>query len=380
MLSVSSIPSLTEVVRVAADAAEKVDREARFPEEAVDALKTAGLLACSLPENCGGKSYGIQPLAHVARSLGSACSSAGMVFAMHHSQALTLARHGSSGAAADVIARIAANESLLASATTEVATGGDIGSSTCAIVTDGADVILEKQAPVISYAEHADYICATARRTPDSPPNDQVLLLCPAETTTLTRVGTWDAMGFRGTCSLGYVLSSRTSRRHLLPGDYASMAAATMVPAAHILWAAVWLGMADAALAKARRAVRQVNATADGQVTQQARRLADLTVIHQDFESIVVRAVERFEAFVQSGSIDPTMGFMIAMNNLKLTASAAVVDVVAGALHLIGLNGYREDHPLSVGRLLRDSLAPALMVSNDRIRDSNARLVLAHRG
>ena len=35
---------------------------------------------------------------------------------------------------------------------------------------------LEKQAPVISYGEYADGVLATARRDPDSPPNDQVLV------------------------------------------------------------------------------------------------------------------------------------------------------------------------------------------------------------
>jgi acyl-CoA dehydrogenase len=380
VMSAPSTSLLSGVIQAAASAAAEVDRQARFPIEAIDAAKAAKLLSCSLPRSCGGGSYPVSVLAQIARDLGSACSSAAMVFAMHHAQALTLARHGSGGPTDDILKRITANELLIASATTEVTTGGDIGSSTCAVITENGEIVVRKEAPVISYAEHADYICATARRTPDSPPNDQVLLLCPAETTTLTRVGTWDALGFRGTCSLGYELSTRASREHLLPGDYAAMAAATMVPASHTLWAAVWLGMADAALAKARRAVRQAAARAAGQVTPQARRLADLTVVHQEFESSVLRAVERFEAFVRSGSTEPTMGFMIAMNNLKLTASAAVADVVTEALHLIGLNGYREDHPLSVGRLLRDSFAPALMVSNDRIRENNARLVLAHRG
>ena len=37
----------------------------------------------------------------------------------------------------------------------------------------GPDVALEKNALVISYAEHADYICVTARRSAASPPNDQ---------------------------------------------------------------------------------------------------------------------------------------------------------------------------------------------------------------
>lgn len=112
----------------------------------------------------------------------------------------------------------------------------------------------------------------------------------------------------------------------------------------------------------------------------QAAKLADLTVVHQNFESTVTAGVMRYEAFIESGSVEPTIGFTIAMNNLKLAASTAVIEVVANALALIGINGYREDHQLSMGRLLRDSYGPQLMVSNDRIRQNNSQLVLAYRG
>ena len=90
--------------------------------------------------------------------------------------------------------------------------------------------------------------------------------------------------------------------------------------------------------------------------------------------------ISRYEAFLASGDTEPTIGFSVAMNNLKLTASTAVVEVVAAALTICGINGYRENHPASMGRLLRDSYGPALMVSNDRIRANNSQLVLALRG
>src|ERR1700712_2755994 len=82
MLASASAPALAEVTRVAAAAADSVDRESRFPAEAIAALKEAKLLSCSLPVSCGGQSYGITELAAIARAMGAACSSAGMVFAM----------------------------------------------------------------------------------------------------------------------------------------------------------------------------------------------------------------------------------------------------------------------------------------------------------
>ena len=316
----------------------------------------------------------------IARALGGACSSAGMVFAMHHTQALTLAHHASTGEIAELTSKVAISESLIASATTEITTGGDVRSSTCAVMREGAEVVLEKNAPVISYGEFADYICATARRGPDSPPNDQVLVVCPAGDTTLEVTRPWDVLGFRGTCSPGYLLKTRTAAKNVVPVDYSSISESTMLPASHTLWASVWLGLADAAVLKARKATRDAVRNAGDKAIPQSAKLAELTLAHQQLEAVVMREVNRYAGFLRSANTEPTVGFTIAMNNLKLASSVAVVDVVTRALQLIGINGYREDHPLSMGRLLRDSFAPQLMVSNDRIRANNAQLALMHRG
>jgi len=379
-LAAMPIPGLVEAVRAAADAADDVDRKARFPIEAVDALKSAKLLSCGLPLELGGRGYRIGDLSVIARALGGACSAAGMVFAMHQTQAFVLAKYGRSGPVADLTRCIAANESLLASATTEITTGGDIGASTCAVIDDGDLVRLDKNAPVISYGEYADYIGATARRGPDAAASDQILLMCPASDTKLERTSSWDTMGFRGTCSPGYLLSARTSPEHIVPADYASILATTMLPASHTLWASVWLGIADAAYAKVRSTVRQAARKSPDKTVPQASLLADLTVTHQSFESMVLHEVERYQALAESGAAEATISFTIAMNNLKIAASTAVIEVVTNALRIVGLNGYREDHKLSMGRLLRDSFGPQLMVSNERIRLNNANLVLAYRG
>lgn len=367
-------------VKAAAENADSVDREARFPAEAVAAMRESGLLSAPLPVELGGRGASISELSGVARALGAVCSNAAMVFAMHHTQSLTLRWWGRGEDTIDLVRDVARNESLFASATTEITTGGDVRTSTCAVETDGATIRLEKNAPVISYGAYADYICTTARRSPDAAPSDQVLVVCPAGDTTLEQTSQWNTLGFRGTVSPGFILRTTTSASHVLPIDYATISGHTMLPTSHTLWSSVWLGMADAAIAKARDAVRSAARRAPGTNPPQAARFADLLVKHQRFEASVEAEVRRYEAFLATGEPEATVGFTIAMNNLKLNSSTAVVEIVAAALELIGINGYREDHPLSMGRLLRDSYGPQLMVSNDRIRANNSQLVLAYRG
>lgn len=251
------VPGLAAAVTAAASAADDVDAKSRFPAEAVAALKEARLFSCSLPTALGGRSASVVELAGIARALGAACSSAGMVFAMHHTQALALARYAAQGPIAELTATIAAEEALLASATTEITTGGDVRSSTCALESKGPDVALEKNAPVISYAEHADYICVTARRSAASPPNDQAMLICPAGSTSLEMTIPWNVLGFRGTCSHGYLLRAIAPAVNVVPAAYTSISETTMLPTSHLLWSAVWLGIADAAMLKARKTTQR---------------------------------------------------------------------------------------------------------------------------
>jgi acyl-CoA dehydrogenase len=70
------------------------------------------------------------------------------------------------------------------------------------------------------------------------------------------------------------------------------------------------------------------------------------------------------------------MRFAIAMNNLQLSASRLVVDVVSRSMAICGMAGYRQDSPYSLGRLLRDAHGAALLASSDRLTASNAQMLM----
>jgi len=46
------------------------------------------------------------------------------------------------------------------------------------------------------------------------------------------------------------------------------------------------------------------------------------------------------------------------------------------ALQITGVSGYRNDSPFSVGRHYRDVLSASLMISNDRIAEQSASMLL----
>lgn len=261
---------------VAAAYADAVDRDARFPSEAIEALKEARLLSAWLPVDDGGGGATIRDIARIVQILGKACASTSMVYAMHQSQIACLLFHADTPALREERRRVATEELLLASATTEIGIGGDVRRSTCAVEQDAAgNFELVKNAPVISYADDSDIIFVTARRSPDAAATDQVLVVCEKGDLTLQQTSEWNTVGLRGTCSPGYILTARSTVDHIIPRPYADISASTMLPVAHILWSAVWLGIAEGATAKARQFVRTAARRSPGKTPPGALRLAE---------------------------------------------------------------------------------------------------------
>jgi acyl-CoA dehydrogenase len=71
-----------------------------------------------------------------------------------------------------------------------------------------------------------------------------------------------------------------------------------------------------------------------------------------------------------------SMAFALRLNNLKVSSSQLVVQIVQQALLICGIAGYRNDSTFSLGRHLRDACSAALMVGNDRICAANASMLL----
>ncbi len=365
---------------VAGPAAADVDERGRFPSETIAALRAEGLLAALVPTASGGGGATLAEVSDGLVALGRRCASSAMVVAMHHIQVACLVRHGANLALRDYLGELSEQQYLLASATTEVGTGGDVRSSICALEVAEGRFRLEKQAPVISYADAADAVLVTARRTAESPESDQVIVLCRPPGLELERVGEWNALGFRGTCSTGFVLRATGDSDHVLTEPYGDISTRTMLPVAHLLWSSVWLGIASDAVDLARRFVQAEARRKPGVTPAASVRMAETVVLHQQFVDMVHSSLVRFEEADSDGDRLSSIGFGIGMNALKVSSSTLVVDIVRECMLICGLASYRLDSPYSLGRHLRDAMGAALMVNNDRIMANNAQMLLVHRG
>jgi acyl-CoA dehydrogenase len=364
-------------IEVAGPAADSVDREARFPHEAVAALREARMLGAFVPEELGGRGATIADLAAIAEMLGRYCASTAMIYAMHQVEVVCLVRHGlSSLYFRRYLKELAAKEYLIASATSEAGVGGDLRRSRCAVECDGMRLRVRKQAPVISYGEEADDILLTARRAPEATPGDQVLVLLRKTGIRLARTGDWDALGMRGTRSFSFSLEAEGSADQVLPVPFVEIAARTMIPASHVLWASLWLGVASDAVSRAHAFVRADARRTPGTNPPGALRLAETVADLASLRATVRDGLRDFELHLDDPDALAEFGFAIRMNNLKTTAATMAPQIVARALAVCGISGYRYDSPYGVGRHLRDSFSAPLMISNDRVLLASAAMLL----
>src|SRR5262249_41726596 len=151
-------------------------------------------------------------------ALGQHCSASGLVLAMHHIQVACIARHcDGSKFFSEYLRSLASEQRLIASVTSEVGIGGDMRTSIAAVNAVGERFKLNKAASTISYGEHADDLLITARRDANAPGNDQVLVLVRRGEFTLERIGAWDTLGMRGTCSPGFKVESAAGVEQVMP-------------------------------------------------------------------------------------------------------------------------------------------------------------------
>jgi acyl-CoA dehydrogenase len=356
------------VAAVAAEHADAVDREARFPTEAMAAARAQGLMGVLASEALGGEGASFGDVVEVCYLLGQACASTAMIYAMHQVKAACVVRHGvGSHWHEGFIRRLVAEQLLLASSTTEGRAGGNVRSSTAPVTYAGGRIGLDRDASVISYGAEADALITTARRSIDAAPSDQVLVVLTKADYSLTPTQSWETLGMRGTASMGFALKADADVAQVLPQPYELIHGQTMVPSAHLFWSATWAGIAASAIQRARLFVRKASRGSGGQLPPAAGHLAKAMGSLRAMRALIATTLDRYETIQNDPRALAALDFQSSINLLKVDASELAVETVMSAMRVCGLSGYRNDSDASLGRHLRDILSAPIMINNDRI-------------
>ena len=368
--------ALARVVEAAALHADDVDQKGRFPSEAVQAMKDGGLLGGAVGADLGGPGWALRDIAQMCTQIGGACASAGMVFAMHHIQLASALQHGKSDWYRGFLRRVASEQLLLGSVTSEVGVGGDIRRSICAVKTTGDRFELTKHGSVVSYGAYSDALLLTARAHDDAPPNGQVLVSVLKDQYTLERTGVWNSLGMRGTCSDAFIVRCSGGAEQVFAAPFADIIANTKLPVSHILWGSVWFGIATNAVHRVRGQMKTIMKGNGGNLPPAALRLPELVARLQLLHSRLQLALDRYVAFVESGAPAIPMSLSTDLTMLKNTMSEGCLAVAQEALGVMGFAGYKNEGPTSLGRHIRDLHSAPLMINNARLVETMSSYLL----
>ncbi len=365
---------LNHVFSAAAQHADAVDREGRIPTETLQALRAEGLLGLLVPRRFGGPELSMRAVANLCRRLSESCAATGLIFAMHHSQAaVAIGQTGDSAWHKGLLERMAREQYLIASATTEGGTGGSIRTSTCFLDRRSDGLHLDKGGAVISYADAADMFLVSARRDEEAAASDQQLVAVMRDQLELVPRGRWNPIGMRGACTDRFDLIARCSTDQVFEGTFAKAMSQTMLPTSHILLGSVWLGVAVAALSRGRAFLRARNRSGVPINPIASLRLAEGEALVQQMRGMLAANVALYEdGMSQASGLDR----MVSYNALKVSASKLVVRITDIALRICGIQGYMEEGEFYLSRHIRDAHSAAVMVNDDRILGNMSSVVL----
>jgi acyl-CoA dehydrogenase len=365
------------VADIAAKHAEEVDQNAVFPEAAIAAAKRNGLFALLVPTEYGGEGAPLSSVADVCYTLGQACASTAMIVAMHQAALACVVRHHQGNRwHTRLLRRVAAENLLLASSTTEGNAGGNVRSSAAALIYEGDRISLDRAATVMSYGAQADGIVSTARRDIEGAASDQALVVFLKEDYRLEPTGEWQTLGMRGTCSAGFGLKASGLAAQVLPVGYDKIHPQSMVPVSHLTWAGVWTGIAAAAVGRSQMFIRTAARRSGGQMPPGAARHTRAVASLRSLRGMVAAALASYERMQDDPLALGALDTQTALNLLKVEASEQAVEIVSTAMRACGLSGYRIDGDFAIGRHLRDILSAPIMVHNDRILSNIASTAL----
>lgn len=355
-----------------------VDRENRFPQESVAALREAGLLGYFVPPELGGPGGDVSTYRQIAELLGRECLSTAMIWVMHAHQTAVLADHRTP-AHDQYLREIAVNGLLLASVTSEYGKGGDVLRADAPLERDGALLRLRRRAPAVSYGAQAGFFLVTMRSAENRPPTDVTLVLVRPGDGAVSVSGEWHAMGLRGTASVPMEFDVAVDGHRVVGDAFREVALRTLVPMAQAGWTAAWFGAAKGAVARFLLEQRQ-RRTRDLNSDLFLTRLAELRLDLDLIESLLLRVTHRLDELREQHAPFASyedFGHNILVNNLKIAGSRLAFSVADGLIELSGLNyGYLHSDGSGLERVFRDLRSAALMYSNDRLLQANGRLLL----
>ncbi|MET3920682.1 acyl-CoA dehydrogenase family protein [Arthrobacter sp. UYEF20] len=344
---------LEPVIAIAGANAHDVDAAARFPAEAVVALRESGLLGLTLPQEAGGLGGGPHELVKVLSALAGACGSTAMIYLMHISAAMPVAAApppGSPGLVADM----ASGRVLGSLAFSEAGSRSHFWAPVSQAGQNGAGIVLNARKSWVTSAGHADvYIVSTRTAAADTVD----LFAIPAGYPGVEVAGAWRGMGLRGNAStpMTFVVEVPEDTRLGVAGGGMDLMLQTVLPWFNLGNASVSVGLARAAV---EAAIRHTSAA---RLEHLDESLSALPTIRARLAKMSIElAVTTAYLHQTAGRIaEPQEDTMLHVLGVKAAANDAALSITDAAMRVCGGAAFSEH--LQIDRYFRDARAGHVM-------------------
>ena len=346
--------------RIAPHAAE-VDRDARFPQEASDALVAADFHAPHVPEEFDGVGAGALEVCLVIEEVARVCASSSLIPAVNKLGSMPVLLAGSPELKARYLPRLAAGEGF-SYGLSEREAGSDTAAMTTRARRDGDDWVLDGQKSWITNAGVSEFYTVMAVTDPEAGSHGISAFVVEKGDEGLRFGAKERKLGIKGSPTREMVFERcRIPGDRMVgqPGEGLQIALRTL-DHTRITIGAQAVGIAQGALDYARDYVKQrrqfARAVAEFQGIQFM--LADMAMQLEAARQLVYVAAARSER------ADADLTFFGAA--AKCFASDMAMSVTTDAVQLLGGAGYVSDHP--VERMMRDAKITQIYEGTNQIQ------------
>ncbi len=347
--------------------AAEVDEQARFPQEALDALVGAGLHAVHIPEEYGGAGADAIAACIVVEEVARVCASSALIPAVNKLGTQPVILSGSEELKKEVLGPVAAGEAMFSYALSEREAGSDAAAMRTRAVLDGDHWVLNGTKAWITNAGVSTYYTVMAVTDPDKGANGISAFVVHKDDPGFSVGAKERKLGIKGspTCEIYFEDCTIPAERIVgAPGTGFKTALRTL-DHTRLAIGAQALGIAQGALDASIDYLKQRK--------QFGKRLADFQGLQFMLADMGMR-IEASRQLVYAAAAraerdEPNLTF--TSSAAKVFASDTAMSVTTDAVQLFGGAGYTRDFP--VERMMRDAKITQIYEGTNQIN----RMVMA---
>jgi alkylation response protein AidB-like acyl-CoA dehydrogenase len=347
--------------------AAEVDEQARYPQEAQDALVKADLQAVHIPEEYGGAGADALATAIVIEEVARVCASSSLIPAVNKLGTVPLLLSGSAELNQRYLPRVARGETMFSYALSEPEAGSDAAAMRTRAVRDGESFILNGTKRWITNAGVSEYYTVMAVTDADAGGREISAFVVEKGDEGFSFGALEHKLGIKGSPTRELYFDNCVIPADRMIGEEGSGFRTALATLDHtrITIAAQALGIAQGALDYAASYVRERKqfgrAIAEFQGVQFM--VADMGMKLEAARQLTYAAAARSER-AMAGEKVPDLTFISSA--CKCFASDVAMEVTTDAVQLLGGYGYVQDYP--VERMMRDAKITQIYEGTNQIQ------------